>query len=157
MNTLETIKQHLLGKLSIGDYIAALVFCTIGILIITWFKFSNRDKDSSKTPVNFHLGFFVLDNGLRWLISLLVMFVLFRLCDSLLASGKLSMELAFGLGIILGGSLELVIQGLIDKSEWVCKVLGINRDKFMSKMIHKAATELKNQQPDNPLLKEPAQ
>lgn len=115
------------GDKSGGYYIAGFFFSLLGIVISLWFSSRKRDKESPNTPYKFSWMFLLWDNFKRGLVTLIVMFILFRCFD---LSAVLAM---IGVGVLVALSLDQLVAFIISQSEKVSKILGMNRENFPQK------------------------
>lgn len=117
----------LLGTKSGGYYAAGIIWSFAGILLSLYWRSRKRDPSSPHTPERFSWLFLFWDNCKIVGISLLVMFVIFRTTD------LSNVFLMISVGILVALGLDQLLGWLIGKSELLCKLLGMNRDKFPQK------------------------
>jgi hypothetical protein len=109
---------------SIGYYISGFLFSFLGILVSLYYSSTKRDKYSSSTPYHFSWTFLLWDNTKRIVVSLIIMYLLFRTIEIK------EVWLMVGVGIVVTVLFDQLIEYIMNKSEAVCKLLGMNRKKF---------------------------
>lgn len=117
----------ILGDKPDGYYLAGLFFSVIGILISLYHSSTKRDKLSANTPVNFSWYFLVWDNIKRGFTTLVVMFVVFRVFN------LVEVWQTVGVGIGLSVGLDKIVELLMNKWDWLCKVLSQDRNNLPTK------------------------
>lgn len=110
MNSVNEAIQIILGDKTVGYYLAGFFFSFLAILVSLWSHSRTRDKYSSATPVDFSWGFLLWDNLKRVVVTLIVMFMLFRLFDLSNAAAMI------GVGFSVGFGLDKIIQFLMDRT-----------------------------------------
>lgn len=124
---LEEAKTIILGHKTVGYYIAAFFFTALGVIISLWHSSRKRNPSSSNTPYRFSWLFLIWDNFKRACVTLIVMFILFRCFD--LSNPMLMISV----GVLVALFLDKVVEWIMNQSEKVCQILGMNRDKFPQK------------------------
>lgn len=119
--------QTIFGDKPDGYYIAGLFFSILGILISLYWSSRKRDPLSSSTPVRFSWTFLIWDNGKRIVTTLIVMFILFRVFNF---TDPLQM---IAVGITATLFLDQILEWLMNKAEWLCKLLKADRNNFPQK------------------------
>jgi len=117
----------ILGGKSGGYYFAGFFFSGLAILLSLYHSSKKRNPLSPNTPENFSWMFLLWDNTKRVVATLIVIFILFRIFD---LSEPLLM---IGVGFLSALFLDKVIEALMNKSELISKLLGMNRDNFPQK------------------------
>lgn len=111
-----------------GDYyLAGLFFSFLGILLGLYHSSKKRDPASPNTPENFSWIFLIWDNFKRVFMTLVVMFILFRVFD---LSDTIMM---ISVGVICSLFLDKVIEYFISRSEALAKFMEMDRNKFPTK------------------------
>ena len=111
-----------------GDYyLAGLFFSCLGILIGLYHSSKKRDPSSPNTPENFSWIFLIWDNFKRVAMTLIVMFILFRIFD-LSDTGMM-----ISVGILCSLFLDKIIEYIISRSEALAKFMEMDRNKFPTK------------------------
>lgn len=113
MNTFDYIVGEALKSLK-GDkpgayYISGFIFATMGLIVSMWYSSRKRDKASASTPKKFSIEFLIGDNMRRAVVSIIVIYILFRgfNLDSFWAQ--------LGVGAGVAASLDAVIAILMEK------------------------------------------
>lgn len=127
MNQLKAALEIIFGNKPDGYYIAGLFFSVLGILISLYHSSKKRDPQSPNTPVKFSLLFLIWDNFKRGSITLIVMFIVFRVWDV----SDIILMIGVGIGVAL--SLDKLIELMMNKWDWICKLLSQDRDRFPQK------------------------
>jgi hypothetical protein len=121
-------KKIILGEdKSLGYYFAGEFFATLGILISLYWSSRKRNKLSPDTPYHFSWLFLIWDNCKKAGITLIVEFILFR-CFDLHA-----VLMMLAVGILVSASLDQILEFLMNQSDKLCQLLGMNRQKFPEK------------------------
>lgn len=110
--------ELILGTADVPTYLAAFVFAIIGMLFVYRSKIQKRDKNSPNTPRTFSLKFFLHDNLVDIVFSLLAVFLALRFSVEY-AGVELTMwyALAVGLGITKFVDYLFVLQGKARSNE----------------------------------------
>lgn len=124
----ETIEIILGGK-AVSYYIAGLFFTLLGILISLYHSSRNRNPNSPNTPYKFSWRFLLWDNTKRIAVSLIVVFLIFRGVDLPNVFAQV------GVGIVITIALDKVVEWLMERSDIVCQLLGMDRKKYMKKVV----------------------
>lgn len=119
--------EIILGNKSIGYYLAGLFFTCLGILISLYHSSKRRDPHSTSTPYNFSWRFLIWDNTKRIVVSLIVVFLIFRGFELPNVFSQVAV------GIVITIALDKVVEWLMEKSDLICDLLGMDRKKFMQK------------------------
>jgi hypothetical protein len=119
--------EIIMGGKSGGYYIAGFFFSMLGILISLYHSSKKRDPLSPNTPERFSWLFLIWDNCKRGGVTLIVMFILFR------GFNLSEFWLMISVGVVVALLLDKVIEAIMARSEIICKLLGMNRDKFPQK------------------------
>jgi hypothetical protein len=75
---MEELFKMLFGNLSVWGFIGFLIWALIGAFDFSQMELSDRNPQSEKTPRKFSLKFWIMDNWRRWLVTLILIFILFR-------------------------------------------------------------------------------
>jgi hypothetical protein len=114
------------GGKQLSYYLAGFFFAALGILLSLYQSSRSRDKLSPSTPLKFSWLFLIWDNMKRALITLVVMFILFRVLD-------LSyVPLMIGVGIVVSVALDRIIVLLMSWSDDIFDLLASQRKKMQS-------------------------
>lgn len=107
----ESVKENILGALTIGDYIAAFVISFAGMLIRWYITTRKAIKTNPETPHKFSLMFWVRDNVLTKLGSLgatiAVIYAFMRFSIDLIGQPA-TMFLAFLIGLFFDWAVDLL-------------------------------------------------
>lgn len=118
--------QIITGGKSGGYYLAGAFFSCLGILLSWYLASRKRDPQSTKTPERFSWLFLIWDNIKKGVVTLILMFVMFRLFD---LSSAFAM---IGLGFFLSLGLDKAIEFIMNKTD-LLNILQRNREKFPQK------------------------
>jgi len=110
MESINEALQIILGGKSGGYYLAGFFFSLLAIILSLHQHSKTRDKYSINTPIKFSWGFLLWDNFKRITMSIIVMFILFRLFD---LSNPFAM---IGVGFFVSFGLDKAIQFLMEKT-----------------------------------------
>ena len=111
-----------------GDYyLAGLFFSCLGILIGLYHSSKKRNPDSPNTPYKYSWIFMVWDNSKRGFMTLVVMFILFRIFD------LSDVGLMISVGILCSLFFDKLIEFLIARSTRLAKLLEMDREKWPTK------------------------
>jgi len=102
------IIKYLLGDLSIPFLVAFYCFALLGVILSMLFHFGKK-KSKSK----FSIKFWIADNTIRFLSSVICIFVVARFFDNL----PINMELNMFLGLVVGSSLDQIIVLVRNKTQ----------------------------------------
>ncbi len=116
--------KDIFGSKPDGYYIVSLVFSLIGIIISLYALSRKRDKDSKNTPYKFSWTFSIWDNFKRLLVTMLFMFVLFRVMDIT------SIPAMIGVGIGVTISFDQLLNLAMEKWNWLGNVMSKDRSDF---------------------------
>ncbi|MEJ7611350.1 MAG: hypothetical protein WKF88_09260 [Ferruginibacter sp.] len=119
--------RTILGDKPDGYYLAALFFSLIGILVALYQSSKKRNPRSTSTPVHFSWVFLIWDNAKRMAVTLIVMFIIFRVFD---LPNPIMM---IAVGIVGALYLDKAIEWLMNKAEWLCDLLSRDRNNFPQK------------------------
>jgi hypothetical protein len=89
---------HLFGTNDLIKVFAGFIFASIGMLITMLIDVKQRDKKSNRTPENFSISFFIKDNILRFITTLLLVFIFLRFSIEIFGDTN-SMYSAFIVGL----------------------------------------------------------
>lgn len=129
MNLLQVIQdtmQRISGGKPADYYLAGIFFSCIAILLSWYLHSRKRDPASPNTPEKFSWLFLIWDNVKKSVVTLLLMFVLFRVFD------LSNILLMIGVGFFLSLGLDKAIEWLMDNTNFL-KLLERNRDNFPQK------------------------
>ena len=101
---MEKFLDLILGTNDIPTYMAGLIFVILGMVLFYRTKIKKRDKNSSNTPRAFSLKFFLRDNLVDILFSLLAALMIMRFSTEFMGV-EITMWYSFLLGV---GSSKLV-------------------------------------------------
>jgi hypothetical protein len=111
------------GGKQLSYYLAGFFFAALGILLSLYQSSRSRDKLSPSTPLKFSWLFLIWDNLRRAVVTLVVMFILFRVLD-------LSyVPLMIGVGIVVSVALDRIIVLLMGWSDNIFDLLASARKK----------------------------
>ena len=114
------------GGKELSYYLAGFFFAFLGIMLSLYQSSRNRDRLSPNTPLKFSWLFLVWDNLKRAVVTLIVMFILFRVLD-------LSyVPLMIGVGIGVSVALDRIIVYLMSWSDDIFNLLASQRKKMQS-------------------------
>lgn len=123
MNSINEAIGIITGGKTGGYYLAGFFFAFLGIMLSLYQSSRSRDKLSPNTPLKFSLTFLIWDNLKRVVITLIVMFILFRILD-------LSyVPLMIGVGIVVSVALDRIIVALMGWSDDIFNLLASARKK----------------------------
>ncbi|MBX3253907.1 MAG: hypothetical protein KF862_07165 [Chitinophagaceae bacterium] len=100
-------KRNVLGEVSVGTYAAAFFFSLLVIIVNLIVVSRLKYKDATGTPDKWSFRFAIIDNSLRILASMILMFLFYRFASTIIAK-ELSMEWAVGVGTALTFGLDKV-------------------------------------------------
>ena len=120
---------QILGEKPEGYYFAGLFFSLLGIAISLYHASRSRDKLSENTPFKFSWYFLIWDNFRRIIVTLIVMFILFRMFDLT----EIWQMVGLGVGVAL--SLDKIIKLMMDKWDFLCNLLSQDRSELPAKAI----------------------
>jgi hypothetical protein len=78
------VAGNLLGPWTAGDFISALIFATIGAVLLALLHTTKRDVTSPGSPVQFDWKFFLCDNAKRFTAAALIILVSIRFLQPLI-------------------------------------------------------------------------
>ena len=113
MEQLQEALEIILGGKNGSYYIAGFFFSFLAILISLWQHSKTRDKASLNTPLKFSWTFLLWDNFKRICVTIIVMFILFRMFD---LSNVYAM---IGVGFFVAFGLDKAIQFLMEKTDFI--------------------------------------
>lgn len=122
MDHINEALEIITGSKSLGYYIAGFFFSFLAIIISLYQHSKSRNPYSSKTPYKFSWRFLLWDNCKRAAVTMIVMFILFRVFD------LTTPVLMIGVGFLVSFALDRIILALMKWSEPICKMLGMDRD-----------------------------
>ncbi len=128
-SSLREATEIIFGTKTGGYYLAGFVFSFAGILISLYYSSTKRDKASTNTPDKFSWSFLFWDNTKRVVVTLLTMFILFRVFD---LSNILAM---IGVGVVVTLFFDQVLEFIMSSSEIIKGLMKMNREKFMQKQV----------------------
>lgn len=111
MKSINEALQIIMGDKTGGYYIAGFFFSFLAVLLSLYRYSRTRDKNSPTTPYKFSWSFLIWDNIKRIFVSLILMFILFRLFD---LSNPFMM---IGVGFFVAFGLDKAIQFLMDRTD----------------------------------------
>ena len=111
------------GGKALSYYLAGFFFAFLGIMISLYQSSRTRDKSSPNTPLRFSWTFLIWDNIKRAVITLIVMFILFRVLDLSFV------PLMIGVGIGVSVALDRIIVSLMGWSDDIFNLLASARKK----------------------------
>jgi hypothetical protein len=101
------MKQQLLGSLSPSEFLAAIFFALVGLVISLLLQSNVRDVKSDNTPFHFDWGFLLLDNWKRIVLSILMIYISIRFYADIFGQ-PITMFLALGIGFGLDKISQLI-------------------------------------------------
>ena len=118
---------NLIGAGGAQHFFSMMFFASIGANINLLTNVNNRNKNSTKTPVEFSFKFLLRDNWKRMVSSLLLIYLFVRFLRLLLPSKLFETmpdEFEFVVAIIIGYSFDKLSELLKDKA----KILSVKRN-----------------------------
>lgn len=118
---------NLIGAGGAQHFFSMMFFALIGANINLLTNVNNRNKNSTKTPVEFSFKFLLRDNWKRMVSSLLLIYLFVRFLRLLLPSKLFETmpdEFEFVVAIIIGYSFDKLSELLKDKA----KILSVKRN-----------------------------
>jgi hypothetical protein len=127
------LKTSLFGAMGATHFIILFIFAMIGVAIKLTMHGASRDVNSTSTPLEFKLKFFILDNWKRIINSLLLILVFLRFIPELAPtavmdaiSGGNDLLIAIGVGF----GFDYLMQILKDKFNFGT----VDREKIIQKL-----------------------
>lgn len=98
----------ILGTTDVPTYFAGFFFALIGMSFVYYLKIKKRNKSSNATPYSFSLKFFIQDNLVDLLFSIIGIFVSMRFSVEY-AGVEVTMIYSLGLGILSSGIVDRIV------------------------------------------------